>query len=192
MLLYITDDGVQYEGHIEPITFDPVLVLDLEPAVPPHEVLDYVGDFLAFRTSIPAAEGKPPNVYMHHQFGMPAFGIQGYGRFLLFDDWQWVDIMSEYCNPLINKEAGKRLRLSGFFERICTQELGWSDSLTARVLLACQSTEEVITVIGTDILDYGDTTPTFEELGIVARGFEVRGEPRYAIHVMELAPFLQE
>jgi hypothetical protein len=191
MLLYITDDGVQYEGHIKPVS-NPVLVLDVGDNAPPHDVLDYVEDFLAFLMSPPSAESKPTHVYIHPQLAMPAFEIPGYGFFLLFDDWQWIHAVCNHCNPLLSKEASKRLRLSGFFERICTKELGWSDSLTARVLLACQTVEEIATVIGTDVLDYGDTTPTFEELGIIAHGFEVRGEPRYAINVTELAPFLEE
>lgn len=191
MLLYITDDGVQYTGHIEPVD-NPVIVLDVGDNAPPHDVLDYMEDFLAFLMSPPSSSNKPTHVYMHHRLAMPAFEIQGCGFFLLFDDWQWCDFMSDHCNPLSNNEASKRLRLSGFFERICTKELGWPESLTARVLLACQSTEEIVTVIGTDVLDYGDTTPTFEELGIIAHGFEVRGEPHYAINVTELSPFLEE
>lgn len=190
MLVYVTGDSIIHCAALEPAD-NTVLVLDLEHGLGKEDAqeildLDLAQDYLDLCEYLSTRPAEPVSVRRLH--GKYVFEIPDRGFFyLLADEELYTDFYPEYFDPRINAEAAKRLRYSGYFERVMTTEHGYSPDLADRVLMACHNTQEVITVIGTDFLDYDATYPTLEELAVEATQFT---DDRWAIHVDTIEPFI--
>lgn len=190
MLVYITDNGGFHRVSLEP-TDNTVLVLDLEHGLGKEDAqeiisLDLAQDYLNLCEYLGRRPLRP--VRVHRKHGKYVFEVPDRGFFyLLSDEELYSGFYPEYFNSRTNAEAAKRLRYSGYFERVMTTEHGYSPDLATRVLMACHNTQEVTTVIGTNFFDYDATYPTLEELAVEAIQF---ADDRWAIHVDMIEPFI--
>ena len=190
MLAYITDDDGIHRAAFDP-SDNTILVLDLEDGLGKEDAqeivfLDLAHDYRNLRQHLGKQPLRPVRVRLLH--GKYVFEVPDRGFFyLLSDEELYCDFYAEYFDPRINTEAAKRLRYSGYFERVMTTECGYTPDLATRVLMACHNTQEVTTVIGTDFFDYDATYPTLEELAVEATQF---ADDRWAIHVNMIEPFI--
>lgn len=190
MLIYITSHGGSYYISLKPAD-NTVLVLNLQDGLEFRDAMEIVSlglvhDYLSLCEHLDIR--LPETICVRLLHGKYVFEVPDRGFFyLLADEDLYSDFYPEYFDPRINAKAAKRLRYSGYFERVMTTEHGYSPDLAIRVLMACHNTQEVITVIGADFLDYDATHPTLEELAVDATQF---ADNRWAIHVDMIEPFI--